>query len=160
MLIDSPVSRLRLTSSYASMAAVLVVTAYLVFASFPLTGLPRIQEPAAPQPARWPILEGFGSMEGVFRIGEGVTPPKLIMHVDPEYPEEAREALTQGTVVVQAIVQTDGALSIARVLQSVTPELDRNAVLAMQQWRFEPGTWKGMPVPVEIDVEPSFKLKR
>ena len=99
-------------------------------------------------------------MEGVFRIGEGVTSPNLIMHVDPEYPEEAREALTQGTVVVQAIVQTDGTLSIARVLQSVTPELDRNAVLAMQQWRFEPGTWKGMPVPVEIDVEASFKLKR
>jgi len=160
MIIDSPMSRLRLTSAYASMAAVLVVTGYLAFASFPLTGRPEIQEAAIHEPARDPILEANGSMEGIFRVAGGVTPPQLITRVEPEYSDAAREALTQGTVIVQAIVQTDGTLSVARILQSLNPELDRNAVLAMQQWRFEPGKLKGMPVPVELDVEVSFKLKR
>ena len=79
--------------------------------------------------------------------------------VDPQYSDAAREALTQGTVVVQAIVQTDGTMSVTRVLRSLNPELDRNAVNAMKQWRFEPGKLKDVPVPVELDVEVSFNLK-
>ena len=101
-----------------------------------------------------------GSMEGVFRVGGGVTAPKLITQVDPEYSDAAREALTQGTVVVQAVVQPDGTMSVARILRSLNPELDQNALRAMSQWRFEPGTFRGKPVPVEIDVEVSFKLRR
>ena len=99
-------------------------------------------------------------MEGVFRVGGGVTAPKLITQVDPEYSDAAREALTQGTVVVQAVVQPDGTMSVARILRSLNPELDQNALRAMQEWRFEPGTFRGEPVPVEIDVEVNFKLRR
>ena len=171
LLIDCPISTLRLMWSYASMAAVVAVSGCLAFTSFPLMGQPQIQgtvvpvtvsshdtSPQASSPA--PILAGSGSMEGVFRVGGGVTAPKLITQVDPEYSDAAREALTQGTVVVQAVVQPDGTMSVARILRSLNPELDQNALRAMSQWRFEPGTFRGKPVPVEIDVEVSFKLRR
>jgi len=173
LLMDCPISRPRLVWSYAAMAALLVVTAGLAFTSFPLMGQPQIQEAVvteiaeardvSPQtPTSGPIPQGIGwmgSMEGVFRVGGGVTAPKLMTRVDPQYSDAAREALTQGTVVVQAIVQTDGTMSVTRVLRSLNPELDRNAVNAMKQWRFEPGKLKDVPVPVELDVEVSFNLK-
>ena len=165
LLIDSPVSTLRLIWSYASMAGVLVITGCLAFASFPLMGRPQIREAVVPEAATspapstaMPAAKHSSSMEGVFRVGGGVTAPKLITHVDPEYSNADKEALTQGTVVVQGIVQTDGSLSVARVLRSLNPELDRNAILAMTQWRFEPGKLKGTPVPVELDIEVNFTV--
>ncbi len=173
LLMDCPISRPRLVWSYASMAALLAFTAGLAFTSFPLMGQPQIQEAVvteiaeardvSPQtPTGGPIPQGvgwMGSMDGVYRVGGGVTAPKLMTRVDPQYSDAAREALTQGTVVVQAIVQTDGTMTVTRVLRSLNPELDRNAVNAMKQWRFEPGKLKDMPVPVELDVEVSFNLK-
>ncbi|HYR87192.1 MAG TPA: M56 family metallopeptidase [Terriglobia bacterium] len=162
LLIDCPISTLRLMWSYASMAAVVAVTGCLALTSFPLMGQPQIEKAVVSETVSSPTpgLEGGASMEGVFRVGGGVTAPKLITHVDPEYSDEAREALTQGTVVVQAVVQPDGTMSVARILRSLNPELDQNALRAMKQWRFEPGTFRGVPVPVELDVEVSFKLRR
>lgn len=163
LLIDCPISTLRLLWSYASMAAVLAVTGWLSFASFPLMGQPRVQEavPASdisPQTSA-AMPESSGSMEGVFRVSGGVTAPKLIKRVDPEYSDAARESRIQGTVIVQGIVQTGGTISVTRVLRSLNPELDHSALDAMKQWRFEPGKLRGVPVPVELDVEIGFNLK-
>jgi outer membrane biosynthesis protein TonB len=36
--------------------------------------------------------------------------------------------------------------------------LDENAVDAVRRYRFEPSTFQGKPVPVEIDVEVNFRL--
>ncbi len=171
LLIDCPISTLRLMWSYASMAAVVAVTGFLAFTSFPLMGQQQTQEAVLPETVSsrgnspqtvlpTPMPAGGAAMEGVFRVGGGVTAPKLIAQVDPEYSDAAREALTQGTVVVQAVVQPDGTMSVARILRSLNPELDQNALRAMREWRFEPGTFRGEPVPVEIDVEVNFKLRR
>jgi TonB family protein len=169
LLVDSPVSTLRLISSYASMAAVLAVTGCVTLTSFPLMGQPRIQETdmtksgsddVSLQPATSVTATQHGALQGrVFRVGGGVTAPKLITEVDPEYSDAAREALTQGIVVVQGIVQTDGTMSVTRVARSLDPELDHNAINAIKQWRFEPGKLQGAPVPVELDVQLSFNLK-
>ncbi len=165
LVMDGPISTLRLISSYASMSVVLAALACLASTSFPLMGQPQIAETVLPEqsfpqiPAAAAISQRTASVERVFRVGGGVTAPTLIKRVDPEYPDPAREALTQGTVVVQGIVQSDGALTVTGILRNLDPQLDRNALDAMKQWRFEPGRLRGTPVPVEIDIEVHFNLK-
>ncbi len=44
--------------------------------------------------------------------------------------------------------------------QKYAAGLDENAVLAVKQYRFEPATLKGQPVPVKIFVQVVFKRYR
>jgi protein TonB len=58
------------------------------------------------------------------------------------------------------VVQTDGACDDIRVTKALDESgLDREAMKALEQWRFKPGTRGGKPVPVEVTVEMAFNLK-
>ena len=75
------------------------------------------------------------------------------------YPEAAKEAGMQGRVVVQFIVNTDGSISGAKVLRSVEPDFDAEAIRlvnAMPKWK--PGMQGGKPVPVKFTVPVKFML--
>jgi TonB family protein len=104
---------------------------------------------------------GFGG--GVYQIGNGVTPPVLIKEVKPNYTGDAMRAKLQGVVEMEAVVLADGSvdpgrLKITRSLDA-TFGLDQQAVVAVKQWRFRPGTYKGQPVPVLVNVELTFTLR-
>lgn len=45
------------------------------------------------------------------------------------------------------------------MVESLDAGLDQNAVEAVKQWVFEPGTKKGKPVTVAARLEVNFKLK-
>src|SRR5580700_5877134 len=49
---------------------------------------------------------GYGG--GAYRVGGGVSAPKVVYDPDPEYSEEARKAKYQGTVVLWLVVAPDG----------------------------------------------------
>ncbi len=100
---------------------------------------------------------GFGG--GVFRIGGGVSPPTILFKVDPQYSEEARKARYQGTVVLEAIVRSDGTVDILRVVRSLGFGLDENAIQALKQWKFRPGMRNGQPVDVALNIEVNFNLR-
>ena len=100
---------------------------------------------------------GFGG--GVFRIGGGVSPPTVLFKVDPQYSEEARKARYQGTVVLEAIVRSDGTVDILRVVRSLGFGLDENAIRALKQWKFRPGMRNGQPVDVALNIEVNFNLR-
>ena len=59
------------------------------------------------------------------------------------------------------IVEVDGRVKEATVAKSLDKEhgLDDEAIKALKEWEFTPGTKDGKPVPVRIDVEMSFTLK-
>jgi protein TonB len=97
--------------------------------------------------------------ERVFKAGDGVTVPTLVARVDPQYSDTAREARVTGTVILEGIVETDGTMSVTRVARSLNPDLDHNAIYALEQWRFEPGKANGVAVPVQLNVEITFNLK-
>lgn len=104
---------------------------------------------------------GFGG--GVYQIGNGVTSPQLIKEVKPNYTGDAMRAKLQGIVEMEAVVLADGSvdpnrIKITRSLDS-TFGLDQQAVIAVKQWRFRPGTYKGQPVPVLVNVELTFTLR-
>jgi TonB family protein len=83
-------------------------------------------------------------------------PPSLIKEVKPEYPAEALAAGYSGTVTLECVVNTDGSVGDVRVLTPVEPSLDAEAVKALKQWQFKPGTKDGTPVPVAVTIEISF----
>jgi TonB family protein len=58
-------------------------------------------------------------------------------------------------------VQADGTVGDVRVIRSLdsTFGLDQNAIKAVRQWRFEPGSQAGKPVPVIVSVELTFTLR-
>ncbi len=99
---------------------------------------------------------GFGG--GVYRVGGGVSAPKLTRKVDPEYSEEARKAKYQGTVLLQVEVWPDGRAHNVRVIRSLGLGLDEKAIEAVQKWEFVPGKKDGQSVKVAASVEVNFRL--
>ncbi|HEY2433012.1 MAG TPA: TonB family protein [Vicinamibacterales bacterium] len=106
---------------------------------------------------------GGGIGGGVYQIGNGVTSPVLMREVKPNYTGDAMRAKLQGVVEMECVVLPDGtvdpkSIKITRSLDS-TFGLDQQAVIAVKQWRFRPGMFKGQPVPVIVNVELTFTLR-
>jgi protein TonB len=101
---------------------------------------------------------GGGMGGGVFRIGKGVTPPRVIYQTDPEFSEEARKAKYQGTCVLGLVVDANGHPTAIRVLSALGMGLDEKAIESVKNWKFEPGKKDGHDVAVEIAVEVDFHL--
>lgn len=95
---------------------------------------------------------------GVYRVGGGVTAPRLMYKVEPAYSELARAAKYQGTVTLYVEVAPDGTAQNVRVLNSLGLGLDEQAIAAVQRWRFAPGTKDGAPVTVAATIEVNFRL--
>ena len=102
--------------------------------------------------------EGGGYGGGIFHVGGGVSPPRVIYQVDPEFSEEARKAKYQGTCTLMLVVDTAGRPTNIRVASSLGMGLDEKAIEAVKNWRFEPSQKDGHPVRVEIAVEVEFHL--
>ena len=101
---------------------------------------------------------GGGIGGGAYRVGGGVRAPKVTYRVEPEFSEEARKNKWQGIVVLRVVVGVDGKPHEVVVQRSLGMGLDEKAMEAARQWRFEPGTKDGQPVPVEVLLEVSFHL--
>lgn len=93
------------------------------------------------------------------RIGGNVEAAKVITKVQPVYPESAKVAGAQGTVVLHAIVGKDGTPLALQVLNSqINPDLVRAAVEAVSQWRYQPTLLNGEPVEVDTTIQVKFTL--
>jgi len=104
--------------------------------------------PPAPGPGHRPALGEYVYVEEL---------PEAITKVPPTYPDQAREARVQGTLLIKALVLEDGTVGDCRVVNSI-PLLDEAAVAAVRQWRFKPAMSKGVPVAVWVDVPVKFSL--
>jgi protein TonB len=92
------------------------------------------------------------------RAAGEVRPPRLIRRVEPVYPELARQARQQGTVILEATTDIYGRVIAVRVLRSL-PLLDQAAIEAVRQWVYEPLLLNGRPRPVTFTVTVTFVLK-
>lgn len=93
------------------------------------------------------------------RIGGNVEAAKVLTKVQPIYPESAKAAGVQGTVVLHVIVSKDGRpLQLEVVNSEVNPDLARAAVEAVSQWRYQPTLLNGEPVEVDCTISVNFKL--
>jgi protein TonB len=100
-------------------------------------------------------------------IGDEVAPvraagevrmPRLVKRVEPAYPEIARLAHVQGTVILEATTDIYGRVVGVKILRSL-PLLDGAAVDAVRQWIYEPMVVNGRPRGVVFTVTLRFELK-
>ena len=106
-------------------------------------------------PARVEVAPGAPA---IYRVGRGVTAPQLLSKQEPEYTEDARVAKYQGTAVLYVEVGPDGAPHNIRITRDLGFGLGENAVDAVSQWKFAPGTKDGVPVTVAATIEVNFRL--
>ncbi len=106
-----------------------------------------------PPPPTGPLMAGVGD----------VSNPVIIMStkVQPEYPELARRARLEGSVILQAIVYKDGTVGEIEVLRCTRPNVgfEAAAVAAVQNWRYQPATQNGKPVDVFFTINVTFELQ-
>jgi len=86
--------------------------------------------------------------------------PMVVEQVDPKYPLELMHHNVQGTVMLYAVIRSDGSVTDVKVLRSVDDRIDEYARQALAHWRFHPGTKNGAPVDVEAVVAVPFKPAR
>ena len=106
--------------------------------------------PEAPSPAGPP---------GTMWIEGDVLRPKLTYAPRPNYTEEARRARIQGVVILQAVVDAVGNVGYVKVLKGLPEGLTESAVQVVEQWRYEPATLNGEPVPVYMNLTINFSLQ-
>jgi protein TonB len=83
--------------------------------------------------------------------------PEAITKSTPTYPDIAREAGVDGTVMVQALVGKDGKVKDTKVVKSI-PMLDQAAEAAVKLWIFKPALSNNKPVAVWVAVPVRFTL--
>lgn len=77
-----------------------------------------------------------------------------------KYPKQIMEEGIQGRVTVSFIVEKDGRVSNVRLLRSVQPLLDKEAVRVVKSMpKWSPGKQNGKPVRVRFNLPVMFKLK-
>ncbi len=134
----------RLKLSLAAVAGALVLTTAWAISTFPL------QSPTEPgQPA---------PLGKVYKVGDGISAPKLSYKIEPDYTADARQAKLQGTVVLAIEISPAGTVQSAKVSRGLGLGLDEKAVEAIQKWRFSPALKDGQPVAVSASVEVNFRL--
>ncbi|MDP8990641.1 MAG: TonB family protein [Acidobacteriota bacterium] len=103
-------------------------------------------------------LDALSTPAGVYRIGNGVSAPRVASKLEPHYSEEARIGRLQGTVTVSVVVGEDGRAKNIRVTKSLGLGLDEKAIEAIGLWQFIPGEKEGMPVPILATIQVNFRL--
>ena len=95
---------------------------------------------------------------GPVRLADLPVAPRKVVDVRPVYPDIARQARKEGTVVMEAVLDPTGRVTQLRVIQSV-PLLDQAAMDAVRQWRYTPSTLGGHPVSVLMSITIRFTLQ-
>lgn len=79
-------------------------------------------------------------------------PPQPLRMVPPNYPPAAYATNARGSVTVTFTVKPDGRTTHIRILKAEPPGLfDAAARTAVRQWRFQPATRNGKPVPMTVN---------
>lgn len=101
--------------------------------------------------------------DGVYRVGNGVLPPKPKSLPEVSLSDEAREYSWTHHVknfvaisVVRLTVDEKGQPRDLCIAKEAGLGLDRNAIEAAAKYRFWPATLNGKPVPVRIATEMRF----
>ena len=88
-----------------------------------------------------------------------VAGPQYNTKVDPVYPPLAIENRRQGEVILEAIINEDG------IPVDITPRtllgsgLEAAAIRALQQTRFYPAIYRGVPIPTRVAIRYKFSLR-
>ncbi len=94
--------------------------------------------------------------EPVYALSDGVTPPRVLKQVNPQYSTGARGVRVKGSILIETVVSSRGTPVKTHVVRGLDKEIDAAAVDAVKQWVFAPGKKDGKPVAVSVQIEIQF----
>jgi TonB family protein len=133
-----------LTISIGSLETLSPSESKLLQDATPPANLPAIRLPIVPNKAK--------------QAGVHTTAAKILNQTQPEYPQDAKQQREEGTVVMEATIDEDGAIREPFVIRSAGPLLDKAAMDAIRKWRYQPTTLEGQPISVNTTISVVFKL--
>lgn len=112
-----------------------------------------------PAGTRQSLPVGSAGKPSRLRLGGDLEASHRITKVQPVYPESAKSAGISGTVILHAVISTDGKPLSLRVMNSqIDPDLARSAVEAVSQWRYTPTLLNGEPIEVDTTITVNYSL--
>lgn len=149
-----------------------VIVETQVMVNFVLSAKPPASNVAGDQPSEAPPLNS-GPVGGIIsshpgptradgvprrvRISSGVAQALLRTKVQPQYPDEAKDAHIQGVVLLQVGIDQEGNVDKVQLIsghQLLAPA----AKQAVRQWKYKPYLLNGEPVYVDTQVQVNFTL--
>jgi hypothetical protein len=110
---------------------------------------PSLVRPEARPPSNLEVTSGKES---------AVVPPRLIHSARAVATLEALRDFERGNVVIDAVVGTSGEVNFIRVI-SGPPSLRGPAVESLKQYKYEPATRNGQPVPTHVTITIHFRFE-
>jgi len=126
--------------------------------NFVLSNKPENSETGAGKPSG-AANEGtpYATPPRKIRVSESVESGLLEKKVQPIYPQEAKDAHVQGTVLMKVVIDTDGNVANLEVI-SGHPMLVPPSLEAVRQWKYKPYRLNDVPVEVETQVQVNYTL--
>jgi TonB family protein len=128
----------------------------------------ELSEPPSPEPGEEPFGEPSLAAPSE-AAGEApassvpAEPPRepaaLLSKVDPVYPDLARRAGKEGTVVLEATIGKDGRVTHVEVVNGLPFGLSEAALAAVKLWRYRPARGPSGPVASRKEVRIEFRLR-
>ena len=88
----------------------------------------------------------------------GVALPTCFYMPNPPYTDAARAAKLSGTILLEAIITTDGSVTSPRIIKGLPMGLNEICLKSLQTWRCKPALRNGVPVSVLVPFEVTFRL--
>ena len=89
---------------------------------------------------------------------DGVGIPECIYCPPPLYDDTARAAKYQGTIELSVVVTPDGRSDSILVLKGAPFLLNKQAIEAVQKWKFKPAEKNGKPVSVRVPIDITLRV--
>jgi TonB family protein len=111
--------------------------------------------PGAPSSPTAPAV--LAAPDGPIRVSADTASGMILSKIDPEYPEIAKAAHVQGTVILHAIISKTGTVERLDVI-SGNGMLVNAARDAVSRWTYKPYLLNGQPMEVETSITVNFSL--
>jgi protein TonB len=145
-------------SSLNTMAAIEPLTPLETVPEVPVQTQPSLPETVAATPQKAPAAPVQGSVSDHAEVMLSV--PRYDLNPPFEYPRLAVRRRWEGTVILNVLVDENGAVDELNVARSSGRTLlDRNALAQVKNWRFEPARKDGRPIAMRVEVPVRYELK-
>lgn len=106
-----------------------------------------------------PLVSTPAADETPLVIAGDVRAPVIVERVAPAYPEPLRRARMSGVVHLLCVIDKQGHIRDAKVVNSSFAGFDQAALDAVQKWRFVAGSLHGRPVDTYFDLTITFSVR-
>ena len=113
----------------------------------------RLASPTAGQPPAAPTC-------GATTVGGNIKPPKKLVDVRPDFPENLRAAGASGVVTLNAVIGVDGKIRDLDVASAPHPGFASAAEEAVRQWEFSPTYLNCQAIEVRMKVTANFQIQQ